>query len=79
MAPTDETATGGLARPVGPQWQPSVLVVEGRLQPHDAAKLNVASKEVAHEGSMLLDHMERPVLDPIAERNNAAHPHSLLL
>ena len=28
---------------------------------------------------MLLDHMERPVLDPIAEGNHAAHPDALPL
>ena len=28
---------------------------------------------------MLLDHMERPVLDPIAERNDASHPDALPL
>ncbi len=33
---------------------------------------------MAHEGGMLLDDMERPVLDPIAERNHAAHKDALL-
>ena len=28
---------------------------------------------------MLFDHVERPVLNPIAERNHAAHPNALLL
>jgi hypothetical protein len=28
---------------------------------------------------MLLDDMERPIVDPIAEQNHAAHPDALLL
>ena len=34
---------------------------------------------MAHEGGMLLDDMERSVLDPVAERNHSAHPDALLL
>jgi hypothetical protein len=47
-------------------------VVEQCLEPHDAADLEITPIEIAHEGGMLLDHMERPVLDPIAERNDAS-------
>ena len=36
-------------------------------------------KEIPDEGRVLLDNMERPVLDPIAERNDAAHPDALPL
>ena len=49
------------------------------LEPHDAADLEITPKEIAHEDGMLLDHMERPVLDPIAERNHAPHPDALPL
>jgi hypothetical protein len=31
-------------------------------------------KEITHENGVLLDNMERPVLDPISERNDAPHP-----
>jgi hypothetical protein len=71
MAPADEPAAYGLARPVGPQWRAGVLVVENSLEPHDAADLEIAPKEAAHEDGMLLDHMERSVLDPIADGNHA--------
>jgi hypothetical protein len=59
--------------------EPKTLSVETLLETHDAPSLEIALEERAHDLGMLLDHMERPVLDPIAERNNAAHPHSLLL
>jgi hypothetical protein len=71
MAPTDQPAAYGLARPVGPQRRAGVLVVEKCLEPHDAANLETTPKEISDESGMLLDHMERPVLDPIAERNDA--------
>src|SRR3984957_9419360 len=79
MPPTDQPAAYGLARPVGPEWQPGILVVENSLEPHDAADLEIAPKEIAHEGGMLLDHMERSVLDPVTERNHASHPDALPL
>ena len=79
MAPTDQPAAYGLARPVGSQRRPGVLVVENSFEPHDAADLEITPKEIPHEGGMLLDHMKRPVLDPIAEGNDASHPDALPL
>jgi hypothetical protein len=54
-------------------------VVENSLEPHDAADLEITPKEIPEEGGMLLDHMERPVLDPTSERNDAPHPDALPL
>src|SRR5271156_965360 len=79
MAATDQPAAYGFARPVGPHWRAGVLAVENSLEPHDAANLEITPKEIADKGGMLLDHMERPVLDPIAERNDASHPDALPL
>ena len=45
----------------------------------DAADLEITAIEIAHEHGMLLEHMERPVLDPISERNHAPHPDALPL
>jgi hypothetical protein len=49
---------------------------ENRICPIAALKASqravAAPKEVAHEGGMLLDDMERPIVDPIAERDYAA-------
>ena len=79
MAPTDQPAAHGLARPIGPQWQPGVLLVENGLEPHDAADLEITPKEISHEDGMLLDNVERPIFDPISERNDASHPDALPL
>ena len=75
----DQPAACHLAPAVGSNGQPDVLLVQNSIEPHDAADLEIAPKEVAHEGGMLFDDMERPVLDPIAERHHAAHPDALLL
>src|ERR1700747_324730 len=79
MAPADQPTAYDLARPVNPEWQPGVVLVEKCLEPHDAADLEIAPIEIAHEHGMLLDNMERPVLDPIAEGNHASHPDALPL
>jgi hypothetical protein len=54
-------------------------VVEKCLEPHDAADLEITPIEISDEGGMLLDHMERAILDPISERNDASHPDALPL
>jgi hypothetical protein len=79
MASADEPAARSLVTSIRPHRQPDVFVVENSLQAHDAADLEIAPKEIAHEDGVLLDHMERPVLDPISEGNDAAHPDALLL
>src|SRR3984957_21155938 len=79
MAPADQPAAYGLARPVGPEWQPGILMVENSLEPHDAADLEITPIEISHEDGMPLDNMERPVLDPISKRNHTPHPDALPL
>ena len=54
-------------------------MVEDSLEPHDAADLEITPIEISDEGGMLLDHMERAVLDPIAKGNHAPHPDALPL
>src|SRR3984885_279908 len=78
MAPTDQPAAYGLARPVGPQWQPCALMVEKCLKPDNAADLKISTKEISDEDGMLLDHMERPVLDLRSEEHTSelqSRPH----
>ncbi len=79
MPSAEQPAACHLAPAVGSNGQPNFLLVQNTIEPHDAADLEIAPKEIAHEDGMLLDHMERPALDPIAERNHAAHPDALLL
>ena len=57
----------------------SLFLIKDGFETHDAADLEIAPEEIKHERGMLLDDVERPVLDPIAERNYAAHPDALLL
>ena len=54
MPSADQPASGHLAPAVGSSRQPDVLLVQSSLEPHDAAGLEIAPKEVAHEGGMLL-------------------------
>src|SRR5208337_2243189 len=75
----DQPAAGGFPTAVGSNGQPNFLLVQKTIEPHDAADLEIAPKEIAHEDGMLFDDMERPIIDPIAERNHAAHPDALLL
>src|SRR5271166_4863889 len=79
VPPADQPAPCSLAPPVASNRQPNELLIQNGLEPHDAADLEIAPKEMAHEGGMLLDDMERSVLDPVAERNHSAHPDALLL
>src|ERR1700675_3631738 len=69
MPSADQPAPCDLASAIGPNGESDVLLVQSSLEPHDAAGLEIAPKEMAHEGGMLLDDMERPIDDPIAERN----------
>src|SRR5258708_6222269 len=79
MASADEPTASGPACPVCSDGQPEVLLIEDSLEPDDAADLEIASEEVPHEGGVLLDDVERSVLDSIAQRDNPAHPDALLL
>src|SRR5277367_4654523 len=79
MTAADEPAAGGLASPIGSSRQPGVLLIKDGLELHDAAGLEIALEEIANKFGMLFDDIQRPVLDPIAERNDAAHPNALLL
>ena len=65
MPSADQPASGRLAPAVGSSRQPDVLPVQSSLEPHDAAE--IAPKEVADEGGMLLDDLERPIVDPISQ------------
>ena len=64
MASADERAACLCpSRPSAPAAGISFFSVEDGLQAHHAADLAIASKEVSHEGGVLLDDVERPVGD----------------
>jgi hypothetical protein len=79
MPSADQPAAYALTAKISSNWQPDVLLIHESREPHDGANLEIAAKEIAHESGMLLDDMERPVLDPVAERNHTTHPDALLL
>ena len=60
--------------PVDPLRETHVLAVERSFERDDGAELEVAAEYLPHQSGMLLDDVQRPVLDPIAEWNDAAHP-----
>jgi len=47
MASTGQSAAYRLAPPVGPEGRPGILMVEKRLEPHDAADLEITPIEFA--------------------------------
>ena len=53
--------------------------VEGLLKADDASGFEIAPEEGAHDRCMIIDDVQSAILDPIAQRNHAAHPHSFLL
>ena len=79
MAAADQPAAGALAAPVDAKGQPDVVSVERRFQRDHRVDREIAAKDVAHEIGVFLDDMQRAVLDPIAERDDPAHPEALLL
>ena len=70
MAPTDQSATCGLAVAVCPHGQPDIFLVEDGLEPHDGTDLEISPKEIPHEGGVVFDYVQRPVLDPVTERDD---------
>src|ERR1700688_2862161 len=73
MPSADQPASSRLALAIGPNGESDVLLVQSSLEPDDAAGLQIAAKEIAHEGGMLLDDMERPIIGSIGERGHAGH------
>ena len=49
MWPVDQPAACGLSAAIGSDGQSDVLVVQCRLEPHNAADLKIAPKEIARE------------------------------
>ena len=79
MPAADEAAARTFSSSVDPFRETHVLAVERSFEPDDGVELEVAAEYRSHQIGMLLDDVQRPVLDPIAERNDAAHPYALLL
>src|ERR1700675_4186590 len=78
MSPTEQSAAGRAATAVDADRKPKALSVETLLETHHASRLEVSPKEGAHDLGMILDDMQRALLNPVTQGNHAAHPHSLL-
>jgi hypothetical protein len=79
MTTTKKAAPAAAAGPVEAHWDGDALAVERPLEPDNAADLKVALVGGADQGSVFIHHVERTILHPVTERDDAAHPESLLL
>ncbi len=79
MPPAQRTAAGGPARSIDADRKPKALSIQLLFETHDASRLEIAAEEGAHDLGMVVNDMQCAVLDQVAQRDNAAHPHPLLL
>src|ERR1700679_2141989 len=79
VPPAEKPAAGRAARAVDADRKPRILSVELLFETHHASHLEVSPKEGAHDLGMILNGMHSAIRNPIAQRDYAAHPHSLLL
>ena len=75
MPPAERAAAGRAARAIDPDRDAKVLGVELLFEADHAARLEVAPEHGAHDLGMILDDVQGAILNPVAERNHAAHPH----
>src|SRR3984957_19760407 len=78
MPPTERSAAGRAATAVEADRKPKALSVETLLETHHASRLEIAAKQGPHDCCMIIDDAQGAVLDPVAQRNHATHPHPLL-
>jgi hypothetical protein len=79
VPPTEQSAPGRAAPAIDADRNPNLLSVELLYEAHHASRLKIAAKQGPYDCGMILDDMQRAVLDSVAQGNDAAHPHSLLL
>ena len=79
MPPAEQAAARRAARAIDADRNPKALSVELLFETHHASRLEIAAEEGAHDLGMILDDVQCAILDPVAQRDYAAHPHPLLL
>src|ERR1700722_5142631 len=77
--PPEQGPAGRAATTIDADRDPNVLDVKLLFEAHQASRLEIAAKQKAHDLGMIVDDVQDPVLDPVAQRAYAAHPHPLLL
>src|ERR1700733_2491504 len=78
MPPAEQAAAGRAATPIDADRNPNALSVELLFETHHASRLEIAAKQGAHDRCMILDDVQGAFLDPVAQRDHAAHLHPLL-
>src|SRR3984957_9559929 len=79
MPPAEQAAASRAATAIDADRNPNAVSLELLFEAHHASRLEIAAKQGPHDCCMLLDDMQRPIVDPVAQGYHAAHPHSLLL
>src|ERR1700722_17780219 len=79
VSPAEQSAAGRAATAIDADWKPNPVSVELLLKAHQASRVEIAAKQGQYDLGMIFDDVQRTVLDPVTQRNHAAHPHSLLL
>src|SRR5271166_1461438 len=79
VPPAEQAAACRPARAIDANRSPQILGVEGLLKADDASRFEIVPEQGAHDRCMIIDDVQSPIFDPIAQRNHAAHPHPLLL
>src|SRR5271167_2057240 len=78
MPPTEQAAAGRAASAIDADRKPNALSIELLFEAHHASRLEIAAKQGPYDCCMILDDAQGALLDPVAQRDYAAHPHTLL-
>src|ERR1017187_1456551 len=79
MAATDQAAARRSARPVDPDGKAKIFRVDHLFETGGASRFEIAAEKASNDFGMVFDNVQGAILDAIAQRNHAAHPHALLL
>src|SRR5215203_601403 len=79
VAPAERLAAAASTRSIDALRHNQASGIEPTLEGADGAELDITGKQAPDQDRMVLDDVQGPVLDPIAERHHATHPDALLL
>src|SRR5215203_3066057 len=79
VTPAERLAAAASTRSIDALRHNQASGIEPTLEGADGAELEIAGKQAPDQDRMVLDDVQGPVLDPVAERHYATHPDALLL
>src|SRR5215218_8530954 len=79
VAPAERLAAAAPTRSIDALRHNQASGIEPTLEGADRAELEITGKQAPDQDCMVLDDVQGPVLDPVAERHYATHPDALLL